>query len=159
MRSACLHVRRPAGSTVPAELLRQARRQPGALAIVAGEHRADYATLAASSGAIAGALQASGVHPGDRVAVFIDRSLHMIAALVGTHLAGAAYVPLDPGYPETRNRSLESINALFSTPSPFYWKMEQAYKLHGDVLAEHGVDKDQSLSEIKAVPSAEETNF
>jgi hypothetical protein len=37
--------------------------------------------------------------------------------------------------------------------------MEQAYKLHGDVLAEHGVDKDQSLSEIKAVPSAEETNF
>lgn len=44
-------------------------------------------------------------------------------------------------YPETRNRSLESIEALFSTPSPFYWKMEQAYKLHGDVLVEHGVGK------------------
>ncbi|EED14976.1 MFS sugar transporter, putative [Talaromyces stipitatus ATCC 10500] len=40
--------------------------------------------------------------------------------------------------PETRNRSLESIEALFSTLNPFYWKMEQAYKLHGDVLAEHG---------------------
>lgn len=42
-------------------------------------------------------------------------------------------------YPETRNRSLESIDALFSTSSPFYWKMEQAYDLYGDVLAEHGV--------------------
>ncbi|KAJ5665787.1 uncharacterized protein N7477_008235 [Penicillium maclennaniae] len=41
-------------------------------------------------------------------------------------------------YPETQNRSLESIDALFSTPSPFNWRMEQAYKLHGDVLATHG---------------------
>ncbi|KAJ5160163.1 uncharacterized protein N7482_007167 [Penicillium canariense] len=48
-------------------------------------------------------------------------------------------------YPETRNRSLESIEALFSTSSPFYWKMEQAYKLHGDVLAEHGVRKSVGL--------------
>jgi hypothetical protein len=48
-------------------------------------------------------------------------------------------------YPETRNRSLESIEALFSTPSPFYWKMEQAYKLHGDVLVEHKVNKSDGL--------------
>ncbi|KAJ5612446.1 hypothetical protein N7510_005640 [Penicillium lagena] len=44
-------------------------------------------------------------------------------------------------YPETRNRSLESIETLFSTSSPFYWKMEKAYELHGDVLAEHRVNK------------------
>jgi hypothetical protein len=48
-------------------------------------------------------------------------------------------------YPETRNRSLESIEALFSTPSPFYWKMEQAYKLYGDVLVEHEVNKSDGL--------------
>ncbi|KGO58878.1 Major facilitator superfamily domain, general substrate transporter [Penicillium expansum] len=52
-------------------------------------------------------------------------------------------------YPETRNRSLESIDALFSTTSPFYWKMEQAYKLHGDVLAEHGVSRGEVLSDGK----------
>ncbi|KXG48127.1 Major facilitator superfamily domain, general substrate transporter [Penicillium griseofulvum] len=49
-------------------------------------------------------------------------------------------------YPETRNRSLESIDALFSTSSPFYWKMEQAYKLHGDVLAEHNVNRSEVLN-------------
>ncbi|KAJ6018978.1 hypothetical protein N7522_001045 [Penicillium canescens] len=61
-------------------------------------------------------------------------------------------------YPETRNRSLESIEALFSTPSPFYWKMEQAYKLHGDVLVEyrarknHGLDADQNELESYEKP-------
>lgn len=53
-------------------------------------------------------------------------------------------------YPETRNRSLESIEALFSTTSPFHWKMEQAYKLRGDVLAEHGVSKAESYAAGKA---------
>jgi hypothetical protein len=58
-------------------------------------------------------------------------------------------------YPETRNRSLESIEALFSTASPFYWKMEQAYKLHGDVLAEHGVSEDSSDAGRSELISAE----
>lgn len=64
-------------------------------------------------------------------------------------------------YPETRNRSLESIDALFSTSSPFYWKMEQAYKLHGNVLAEHGVNSSEVLSdgktELTTSPSKLET--
>lgn len=53
-------------------------------------------------------------------------------------------------YPETRNRSLESIEGLFSTSSPFHWKMEQAYKLHGDVLAKHRVTKRESVSADKS---------
>ncbi|PWY83719.1 general substrate transporter [Aspergillus sclerotioniger CBS 115572] len=42
-------------------------------------------------------------------------------------------------YPETCNRSLESIEALFSTTSPFSWDMEEAYCLGGDVLADRDV--------------------
>ena len=30
-------------------------------------------------------------------------------------------------YPETKDRSLESIEALFATKSPLAWKMEEAY--------------------------------
>ncbi len=41
-------------------------------------------------------------------------------------------------YPETRNRSLESTEALFSSSSPFNWSMERAFTKHGDVLAEKG---------------------
>src|SRR4051812_22533666 len=38
-------------------------------------------------------------------------------------------------YPETADRSLESIEAMFSSKSPLYSKMEEAYKAEGDVLA------------------------
>jgi hypothetical protein len=41
-------------------------------------------------------------------------------------------------YPETADRSLESIEAMFSPKSPFYKKMEEAYKKSGDVLHERG---------------------
>ncbi|KAJ5314883.1 hypothetical protein N7476_005190 [Penicillium atrosanguineum] len=50
-------------------------------------------------------------------------------------------------YPETCNRSLESIETLFSTPSPFHWKMEQAFELHGNVLAERGIRKNDGLED------------
>ncbi|KAK5154354.1 hypothetical protein LTR04_006047 [Oleoguttula sp. CCFEE 6159] len=42
-------------------------------------------------------------------------------------------------YPETADRFLESIEALFATSSPFNWKIEAAYRAHGDVLAERGL--------------------
>ena len=42
-------------------------------------------------------------------------------------------------YPETADRSLESIEAMFSSRSPFYSKMEEAYRAEGDVLATHHV--------------------
>lgn len=37
-------------------------------------------------------------------------------------------------YPETAGRSLESIEALFSTDSPFNWRMEQAYRNRGELV-------------------------
>lgn len=48
-------------------------------------------------------------------------------------------------YPETAGRSLESIEALFSTGSVFNWKMEQAYRDQGEVVdgKEH-LDEDHS---------------
>ncbi|KAK4248969.1 MFS sugar transporter [Corynascus novoguineensis] len=39
-------------------------------------------------------------------------------------------------YPETADRSLESIDVLFSTKRPYNWDMERAYREHGDILRE-----------------------
>ena len=41
-------------------------------------------------------------------------------------------------YPETKDRSLESIEAMFTPKSPFHSKMEEAYRNAGDVLRERG---------------------
>lgn len=44
-------------------------------------------------------------------------------------------------YPETRNRSLESIDYLFSTSSPFYWDMERAFQSCMDGKVEKHIDE------------------
>ena len=59
-----------------------------------------YQELEERANQIAGALQDFG--PGSRVAVFVDRSLDMLAALYAVMKTGAAYVPIDPSYPKDR---------------------------------------------------------
>ncbi|OQD68675.1 hypothetical protein PENDEC_c032G06746 [Penicillium decumbens] len=54
-------------------------------------------------------------------------------------------------YPETCNRTLESIENLFSTKSPFYWNMEQAFKLHDDVMIKHGASRDDDKPEAQQI--------
>lgn len=41
-------------------------------------------------------------------------------------------------YPESKDRSLEGIEALFSAKSPFYWAMEKSHRENGDILAAQG---------------------
>lgn len=108
----------PSPPLVTERLHEQARLQPQHQAVVCGGTRQDYASLEAAALAIAGTLIASGIQPGSRVALFLDRSVSMIAGLVGALLAGAAYVPMDPAYPQARNHDqLEDadVSAVLTT--------------------------------------------
>ncbi|XXE03676.1 amino acid adenylation domain-containing protein [Pseudomonas sp. Z3-6] len=75
---------------------------PDAVAVVAGEAQLSYAQLNERANQIAHRLLELGVRPDDRVAICADRSLDMVAGLLGILKAGAAYVPLDPDYPRER---------------------------------------------------------
>ncbi|MFG1918414.1 AMP-binding protein [Micromonospora sp. NPDC048898] len=66
----------------------------------------DYAGLAGLAGGHAELLAGAGVQPGDRVGLLTTHGAGTIAAMLGTLAAGAAYVPLDPGFPEQRLRQL-----------------------------------------------------
>jgi amino acid adenylation domain-containing protein len=61
-----------------------------------------YAELAMLRDRVASALAARGVKRGDVVALLLDRTPTMLAALLGALAAGATYVPLDPGFPPSR---------------------------------------------------------
>jgi amino acid adenylation domain-containing protein len=61
-----------------------------------------YAELAHSSDAIAAELVARGVKAGALVGLSLERTPYMIAAMLGVLKAGAAYLPLDPGFPQAR---------------------------------------------------------
>ena len=89
---------------------RQAALTPKAVAcVLAGETTADdkslsYGELDAKANQLAHALRNRGVGPGQRVGIFVERSLEMMVGLLGIQKAGAAYVPLDPAYPAERIR-------------------------------------------------------
>jgi amino acid adenylation domain-containing protein len=80
----------------------QVDRDPAATAVVFGETSLTYAGLEAAANRLAHRLIARGVPPGGVVAVHAERSLEMVVALLGVLKAGAAYLPLDPAYPEDR---------------------------------------------------------
>ncbi|MEV8375653.1 amino acid adenylation domain-containing protein [Kribbella sp. NPDC056861] len=61
-----------------------------------------YGEFDARVNALARLLIDQGVRVGDRVAVAMTRSVDLVVALAGVMRAGAAYVPIDPGYPAER---------------------------------------------------------
>ncbi|HKN55349.1 MAG TPA: condensation domain-containing protein, partial [Amycolatopsis sp.] len=84
-----------------------ANRDPDATAVT--ECRLDgstrsltYGELADAKNDLAAVLRAAGAGPGNRVAVAMPRSAEQVVALVAIVTVGAAYVPLDPAYPDER---------------------------------------------------------
>ncbi|WP_394836372.1 amino acid adenylation domain-containing protein [Pendulispora rubella] len=84
----------------------QAARAPDAVALVFEGEVLSYAQLDAHSDAVADRLLAVGVEPDDRVALFFERSLEMVVAILGVLKAGAAYLPLDTAHPIARSRAI-----------------------------------------------------
>ena len=61
-----------------------------------------YEALNAEANQLARHLQKMGIKEGDLVALCVERSPKMLVGLLGILKAGAAYVPLDPLFPEDR---------------------------------------------------------
>ncbi|MFG1874942.1 amino acid adenylation domain-containing protein [Sphaerisporangium sp. NPDC049003] len=80
----------------------RAKATPDAVAVVCGEREVTYAELDAAADRLAGLLRERGTGPGTLVAIHLERSPEMVAAVLAVLKAGGAYLPLDPGYPEER---------------------------------------------------------
>ena len=79
-----------------------AARAPHDIAVVCRHQRLTYDQLNRAANRLAFYLRDAGVRPGQLVAVHLERSLDMVVAVLAILKAGAAYVPLDPSYPERR---------------------------------------------------------
>ncbi|OLE00768.1 MAG: hypothetical protein AUI36_44295 [Cyanobacteria bacterium 13_1_40CM_2_61_4] len=80
----------------------QAARTPDETAVVFESHQLSYRDLNARANQLAHHLCRLSIAPDDRVGIYLERSLEMAIAVLGTLKAGAAYVPLDPAYPSER---------------------------------------------------------
>ncbi|QJE01525.1 LLM class flavin-dependent oxidoreductase [Massilia forsythiae] len=99
-----------AGATLPDGLTlhrlfeQQAAAQPEALAVECGADSVTYAELNRRANRLARHLRARGAGADMPVGVCVERSIGMVTALLAVLKAGAAYLPLDPGYPAARLR-------------------------------------------------------
>jgi amino acid adenylation domain-containing protein len=80
----------------------QARLSPAAPAVVFRGETLTYAELDRRADALAATLRERGAAPERRVAILLERSPEMVVAVLAVLKAGAAYVPVDPGYPAER---------------------------------------------------------
>ncbi|HST46740.1 amino acid adenylation domain-containing protein [Jatrophihabitans sp.] len=96
--------RRPYPADVPVHRLfeEQVRRAPDALAVSWCDQRLSYAQLDERADRLAGALRAAGVRPGDLVALRTGRTPDLVAGVLAILKTGAAYLPIDPDYPQGR---------------------------------------------------------
>jgi amino acid adenylation domain-containing protein len=93
-------------TTVHALFEAQAARTPDAIAVVAQEEALSYRELDASADRVARLLARRGVGPEVRVALHLERNVHLLVGLFGILKAGGTYVPVDPAYPAARKRLL-----------------------------------------------------
>ncbi|MCW6004192.1 AMP-binding protein [Micromonospora sp. CPCC 205371] len=96
----------PEGPPLLTRIERAVTGTPDAAAMVSGAERVSFRELWARSGALAGALRAAGVGPGQLVGVSLPRGPDLVVALLATWRAGAGYVPVDPNLPERRRATL-----------------------------------------------------
>jgi len=83
-------------------LERSAERVPDAAALICGNERTSYRELNERANRIAHYLIKLGAGPDVLVGVFMERTPELVPAIFGALKSGAAYVPLDPGYPRER---------------------------------------------------------
>ena len=98
----------------------QVRRTPGAVAVCCGDAALTYSELNARANAWAAELRARGLGRGSYVGLGFERSVDMLAALWAVVKTGAAYIPVDPAYPEARIAHMASSarwSALLTQPS------------------------------------------
>jgi amino acid adenylation domain-containing protein len=72
------------------------------IAVLFNQQALTYSELFNKSKALAAYLQSSGSRPGDLIGLCTERTPDMLVGMLAILMAGSAYVPLDPEYPEER---------------------------------------------------------
>ncbi|MGH2547640.1 MAG: AMP-binding protein, partial [Actinomycetota bacterium] len=99
-------------------LERAAEVDPAKEAVRCAGRSLTYAELDRAANAVAGALIDGGVRRGDRVGLFLPKSVEAVASVYGVLKAGAAYVPMDPKAPVIRAATIAgdcTVSAVVTT--------------------------------------------
>ena len=112
----------PSDKTVHSLFEEQVLKFPNNVAVVYEDAKLTYKELNERANQLAHYLIKHNIKPDDLVALLLDRSAYMIIAILGVLKAGAAYVPMDPEYPDDRikyilsdtNTSIVITNSVYT---------------------------------------------
>jgi amino acid adenylation domain-containing protein len=118
----------------PALFEARVERAPDAIALSFAGDTLTYRELNARANRLAHRLIAAGAGPERLVAICLERGFDLVEALLAVAKAGAAYLPLDPGYPATRLAqmltdarpavvlSASTFREILPAQSPILWR-------------------------------------
>ncbi len=129
------------GKTVLDEFQKQVLRAPNEIAIVHESTKMTYQELDEKSNQLANYLiDELHIQSGDLVATLADRSIHLIVGILGILKSGAAFVPIDPNYPEER------INLILKNAAVHTVLTETAYLFEMTINVENIFALDAELN-------------
>ena len=137
----------------------QAAQAPDHIALIFEEESLTYRQLDERSNRVANYLYAEkNIRPEDQVGMMMARSLDLMVVIMGILKAGAAYVPIDPAFPEERIRGMVNdarIGVLISqrqfikTLNRLQWECPSLHTFlcmdSRDVYAEEEVEKSELM--------------
>ncbi|MEU5051464.1 amino acid adenylation domain-containing protein [Streptomyces sp. NPDC021096] len=132
----------------------RAAGSPDAVALRSGATTVSYAELNRRANRLAHTLIGLGLGPESVVALALPRSAEQITALLAVLKSGAAYLPVDPGYPAERIRTMlgDARPALVLTLREIHDELAGELPEHTAVLT---VDSPQAAARIAAAPSTD----
>jgi len=119
----------------------QTARTPEAIALVVHDDELTFAELNSRANRLAHYLLSRGAGPEVPVAVMLPRSVEMVVSLLAILKSGAAYVPLDPQYPQERLEFMLDDTAA----TILITQGDLAGKLSHEGTEQFCVDQDQAL--------------
>ena len=105
MKTSPDHISKEEVKTLPKILDWAYSEYPNNVAFVCDKEELSYTQLHKTSCQIAQTLKQIGIQKGDRVGIYLHRSLEVPKAVYGILRSGAAYVPLDPFAPPERTKA------------------------------------------------------
>ncbi|MBD1394377.1 non-ribosomal peptide synthetase [Mucilaginibacter glaciei] len=112
----------PKGKPLHQIISEVAGKNPGSIAIKFHQDELTYKQLNEKANQLAALLISSGVKPGDKVGISLDRYAELVVALLAIIKSGAVYIPLDPAFP------LNRINYMLADSAAVVLLTSQKYK-------------------------------
>jgi amino acid adenylation domain-containing protein len=91
---------------LPHTILNSAEKLPNKEAFKCGNHSLTFTEVKDRMNQLANLLHELGIKKGDRIGIYLNRSIETVIAMYGIMQAGAVYVPLDPKTPIDRTQFL-----------------------------------------------------